>query len=149
MLSHILVNVSDVARSERFYLSALAPLGFFRADGREGDHALITDDRRTVLVLIAVKNLVRNIPPSQRGAGLGHVALMVDSRADVERMERHLASVSLSVSRSRSLPVPASASAKAEGRSRREAYRLSFEDPDGMTIEIACREPEQLAPLHA
>lgn len=145
MLSHILVNVSDLARSERFYLSALAPLGFFRADGREGDHALITDDRRTVIVLITVKNLVRNIPPGQRGAGLGHVALMVDSRADVERMERHLASLSVSVS----LSPPAFGSAKAEGRFRREACRLSFEDPDRMTIEIACREPEQLAPLHA
>jgi predicted lactoylglutathione lyase len=63
--------------------------------------------------------------------GLSHFALAVESRALVDQMETHLASIC----------VPLLGHGKVEIEYRGGYYTLSFEDPDRVMIEIVYHEP--------
>jgi len=124
--SHIQLNVSDLEASCVFYLKALAPLGFARADSEPGEFIRITNGRDAVIVLGSVEDRFRQWKYHRKGIGLGHFALAVDSRELLDLMEVHI--------RQAGIPI------LGEGRTWME-YRhgydsFFFEDPDRILIEI-------------
>ena len=125
MFSHIELNVSDLDVSLRFYLSALAPLGFQVADQEEGKYARLTDEH-SVIVLCPVEPKHQHILYHRKAVGLGHFALVAESHDVVDEMAEHLTT----------LGVPLLGDGKVEVGYRRGYYTLAFEDPDRIMIEI-------------
>ena len=124
--SHIQLNVSDLARSVRFYMSVLGPFGFQEADAEEGQYARLTNGRDAVIVLSPVEEKYRDHAYHRKGVGLSHVAFSVESRQEVDRMVAVLAT----------LGIPLLGEGKVESDYRRGYYTLAFEDPDRIMIEI-------------
>jgi catechol-2,3-dioxygenase len=124
--SHIQLNVSDLTRATRFYMSVLGPFGFHEADAEAGMYARLTNDRDAVIVLSPVAAAYSGHPYHRKGIGLGHFALVAESRAEVD----HLAMVL------RDLGIPLLGAGKVESDYRRGYYTLAFEDPDRIMIEI-------------
>ena len=116
MISHILLNVSDLPRSEAFYLATLEPLNFRRADFEPGEYSRLVN--------------------GQNGVGLNHFALAVPTREGVDRMERHL----------QSLNIPLLGDGKTDLEYRKDYYTLAYEDPDRFMIEIVHHDPFYFSP---
>ena len=125
MISHIELNVSNLDVSVRFYLSALRPLGFERADGSD-EYVRISNGRDTVITLCPVHDAYRDRTYHRRTVGLSHFAIAVDSAEVVNQMEAHLAE----------LGIPRLGEGKVELGYRGGYYTLAFEDPDRIMIEI-------------
>lgn len=125
VISHIDLNVSDIARSARFYLDVLAPLQFRRTDG---DHSFIriANGRDTVIVLSAVDTAFRHFTYHRKAIGLGHFALSMESREWVDRMAAHVTA----------LRVPILGNGLVDSDYRRGYYTFAFEDPDRIMVEI-------------
>jgi len=130
LISHIELNVSDLDRSVRFYLSALAPLGFQKADASE-DYARISNGRDAVITLCPVRDVHRHRVHHRRAIGLAHLALAVDTPTLVDEMARHLSALS----------IPLLGAGKVELGYRRGYYTLAFEDPDRIMIEVVHHDP--------
>jgi len=131
MLSHVQLNVSNLDGSVRFYLSALAPLGFRKADEAEGKYVRLTNGVDVVIILCPVGNPYRHYLYHRKGVGLGHIAINVDSRQMVDLMAAHLGAIG----------VPLLGQGKAEFAYRRGYYTLAFEDLDRIMIEIVHTNP--------
>ena len=129
--SHIQLNVADQLRSTEFYVAVLAPLGFVLADEQSGSYARITNGKDAVIVLCQVKAPFRDRGYHRHAVGLNHFALSVPSRADIDRMERHLAAHKITLL----------GEGKVETGYRGEYYCLLFEDPDRVMIEIVYHDP--------
>jgi catechol 2,3-dioxygenase-like lactoylglutathione lyase family enzyme len=136
VISHIELNVSDLDVSLRFYLSALSPIGFNKAEG-SGDYVRISNGRDTVITLCPVQTAYRNRGYHRRAIGLGHFAIAVDSVEAVDEMEAHLDR----------LAVPLLGDGKVELGYRRGYYTLAFEDPDRIMIEIVYHNPHYFSLL--
>ena len=130
MISHIQLNVSDLEAAVAFYLAALAPLGFRRADGSDG-YVRISNDLDSVIVLCPVQTAYRAFAYHRRGLGLGHFALSVESRGVVDGMAAHLGS----------LGIPLLGEGVVEIGYRRGYYTLAFEDLDRIMVEIVHHDP--------
>jgi catechol 2,3-dioxygenase-like lactoylglutathione lyase family enzyme len=130
MISHIELNVTDLAASTRFYLLALAPLDFRVAD-QGPEYVRITNGKDVVLVLCPVAETHRERSYHRKGVGLSHFALAVDSPQVVDAVEAHLAAHGISL--------------LGEGKfymDYRGGYTtLAFEDPDRIMVEIVHTEP--------
>lgn len=134
--SHIELNVSDLEKSCAFYLKALAPLGFVRADSEPGEFIRITNGRDAVIVLAVVEDRFRGRGYHRKGIGLGHFALAVESRKLLDLMEVHIQAMGIPI--------------LGEGRIWME-YRggygsFFFEDPDRILIEIVHHDPFYFSP---
>jgi len=136
VISHIEFNVSNLDTSVRFYLSALRPLGFERADGSD-EYVRISNGRDTVITLCPVQDAYRDRTYHRRAVGLSHFAIAVDSAKVVDEMEAHLAR----------LGIPLLGEGKVELAYRRGYYTLAFEDPDRTMIEIVFHDPHYFSLL--
>lgn len=130
VFSHVELNVSDLERSVGFYLSALEPLGFQRADGSE-EYVRISNGRDAVIALCPVGGAFRHRGYHRHATGLGHLAIAVDSADMVDTMEQHLSA----------LGIPLLGEGKVELGYRGGYYTLAFEDPDRIMIEIVHHDP--------
>jgi catechol 2,3-dioxygenase-like lactoylglutathione lyase family enzyme len=130
MISHIELNVTDLAVSTRFYLLALEPLGFRVADQGEG-YVRITNGKDAVLVLCPVADEHRERTYHRKGVGLSHIAFAVDSREAVDAMETHLATHG----------IPLLGQGKLHADYRGGYTTLAFEDPDRIMVEIVHADP--------
>lgn len=124
--SHIQLNVTNQNLSRDFYLRVLVPLGFVLADEQEGQYARLTNGIDVILVLCQTEERFLNAPYHRKRVGLGHLALSVASRADIDRMEHHLAALGIALR----------GEGKTETGYRKGYYCLLFEDPDRIMIEL-------------
>lgn len=128
--SHIVLNVADLEKSCAFYLEALAPLKFVRADSEPREFIRLTNGRDAVIVLSAVEDRFKDWKYHRKGVGLGHLALAVDSKDVLDQMENHIRRTGISI--------------LGEGRIwmgyRRGYDSFFFEDPDRILIEIVCHD---------
>ncbi|MCK6587124.1 MAG: VOC family protein [Polyangiaceae bacterium] len=124
--SHIALNVTDLQRSVQFYTSVLRPLSFHLADSLDGHFARITNGKDAVIVLAPVGDKYRDRIYHRRAVGLAHFALAVETRAQLDEMAKHLAS----------LGVALLGQGRVESEYRRGYSTFSFEDPDRIMIEI-------------
>ena len=134
MFSHIEINVSNLETSVQFYLAALKPLGFQRADGSE-EYTRISNGRDAVITLCPVAETFRDRGYHRKAIGLGHIAISAPSADLIDRMAEHLATVG----------VPLLGEGKVELGYRRGYYTLAFEDPDRIMIEIVHHDPYYFA----
>lgn len=131
MLSHIELNVTDLATSTRFYLLALEPLDFRVADQGPG-YVRITNGKDVVLVLCPAAEKYRERTYHRKGVGLSHFALAVDSREAVDAVETHLAAHG----------IPLLGQGKLYTDYRGGYKTLAFEDPDRIMVEIVHTAPD-------
>jgi len=117
--------------SKRFYLRALAPLGFCEADSAAGEYTRLTNGTDMVIVLCPTELKHRNSTYHRKATGLGHFAIAVSSNIVVDEMERHILS----------LKIPILGEGKVELGYRRGYYCILFEDPDRIMIEIVSHDP--------
>lgn len=129
--SHIQLNVLELERSCRFYLDVLKPIGFREADSKIGRFVRITNNTDAVIVLCPVEERFRHLSYHRKAVGLGHLAISVPSRTEVDIMEAHL----------RSLDIPILGEGKLETNYRKGYYSLFFEDHDRILLEIVCHDP--------
>jgi len=129
--SHLQLNVSDMELSKRFYLKALAPLGFREADSEAGQYTRLTNGSNLVIVLCPTDPKYRDFSYHRKGTGLGHIAIAVSSNTTIDAMEQHLLS----------LKIPILGEGKVELGYRRGYYCVLFEDPDRIMIEIVSHNP--------
>jgi catechol 2,3-dioxygenase-like lactoylglutathione lyase family enzyme len=122
MLDHVTVGVEDIERSQRFYDSALRPLGVARLYG---------DGERFAGYGIAPKAFfwigIRDRP--QTGA---HIAFAADDRATVERFYQEAIAAGGRDNGSPGL----------RPHYDPDYYGAFVLDPDGHNIEAVCRVPE-------
>jgi catechol 2,3-dioxygenase-like lactoylglutathione lyase family enzyme len=122
MLDHVTVGVEDIERSQRFYDSALRPLGVARLYG---------DGERFAGYGIAPKAFfwigIRDRP--QTGA---HIAFAADDRATVERFYQEAIAAGGRDNGSPGL----------RPHYHPDYYGAFVLDPDGHNIEAVCRVPE-------
>jgi catechol 2,3-dioxygenase-like lactoylglutathione lyase family enzyme len=122
MLDHVTVGVEDIERSQRFYDSALRPLGVARLYG---------DGERFAGYGIAPKAFfwigIRDRP--QTGA---HIAFAADDRATVERFYKEAIAAGGRDNGSPGL----------RPHYDPDYYGAFVLDPDGHNIEAVCRVPE-------
>jgi catechol-2,3-dioxygenase len=130
LISHIELNVSDLKAAVHFYLSALRPLGFRRADESD-EYVRLSNGRDTVITLCPVQDAYRDLGYHRRAVGLSHFAIAVDSAKAVDEMEVHLAQ----------LGIPLLGEGKIELGYRRGYYTLAFEDADRIMIEVVHHDP--------
>jgi catechol 2,3-dioxygenase-like lactoylglutathione lyase family enzyme len=130
LISHIELNVSNLDTSVQFYLAALSPLGFKKADGSD-EYVRISNGRDSVITLCPVADAYRDRGYHRRAVGLGHFAISVDSRWRVDSMASHLAEVGITLL----------GKGTVELEYRRGYYTLAFEDPDRVMIEIVHHDP--------
>ena len=124
MLDHVSIGVRDIARTRRFYDTALAPLGYRRLS--EGDGSLGYGDKSVAFWISATERPV----PADDASGL-HFCFTAASRADVDAFHK--------------------AALAAGGRDNgapgvREDYGPDYYaafviDPDGYRIEAYCGRP--------
>lgn len=126
--SHLAINVSSLAASEAFYIKALAPIGIVATDGVPNRYRRLTNGDNLVIVLAQVEVQYNVRPYHRKGVGLHHLALVVDDRGELDRMERHLAGMG----------IPLLGVGHFETSYRDGYSSLMFEDPDRMAIEVAC-----------
>ncbi len=126
--SHLALNVTDLSRSERFYLDVLEPLGVVAADGEPFRYVRLTNGADLVIVLAQVEGRFLDRGHHRKTAGLHHFALSVPDAADLGVMARHL----------ERLGVPLLGRGLFESDYRGGYSSLMFEDPDRITVEIAC-----------
>jgi len=122
MLDHVTIGVENIERSQRFYDSALRPLGIARLYG-DGDHFAGYGIDPKAFFWIGIRNT------RQTGS---HIAFAADDRATVDRFYE--------------------AAIEAGGRDNgspgiRPHYDANYYgafvfDPDGHNIEAVCRLPE-------
>lgn len=125
--SHLALIVSDVATSEVFYCTTLAPLGVVAADGEPGRYRRLTNGRDMVLVLSQVERRFADRLHHRMGVGLNHLALRVAAPQDLRRLAEHLEAVGVPL-----LGLGHHATTYRQGYSS-----LMFEDPDRIAIEVA------------
>lgn len=132
--SHIELIVSDLEVSSSFYLKALAPLGFVRADSEPGMFIRLTNGRDASIELSTVDDRFKGREYNRGAVGLGHLALAVESKELLDMMESHLNELNIPITVGLSM-----------------AYRggydcFYFEDPDQMYIEIVHHNKLYFAP---
>lgn len=125
--SHLALNVSDLARSEAFYLRVLEPLGVVGADGEAGRYRRLTNQADLVIVLAQAEVRFLDRGHHRKAPGLHHLALVVPEAEDLDMMQRHL----------HALGVPLLGQGRYASDYRGGYHGLMFEDPDRITIEIA------------
>jgi catechol 2,3-dioxygenase-like lactoylglutathione lyase family enzyme len=130
VFSHVELNVSNLQASVAFYLGALGPLGFQKADEGE-EYVRLSNGRDAVITLCPVGEEYRCYTYHRKGVGLGHLAIAVESRQIVNRMAEHLAA----------LGIPLLGEGKVELEYRRGYYTIAFEDLDRIMIEIVYHDP--------
>lgn len=89
MLGHLGVNVADLASARRYYDALLPLLDFELFLATDDQHAYRPAGGKpgTYLFLYPARDLQ---PYSRERVGLQHLAFMVKSRSDVERVHRHV-----------------------------------------------------------
>lgn len=130
MFSHIELNVSNLETSVDFYISALKPLGFERADGSD-EYVRIANGRDAAITLCPVDEAFRDRGYHRKAVGLSHLAIAVASADVVDTMAEHLST----------LGIPLLGDGKVELGYRRGYYTLAFEDPDRIMVEIVYHDP--------
>lgn len=122
-LGHVVLQVSDLERSQHFYEQVLG----FRALERDGDTVRLTahtSDR----VLVELRELKGAKPVAGRGRlGLFHFAILLPDRPALARFVRHLGEIG--------------ARAGAGDHLVSEAFYMN--DPDGLGIEIYADRPRE------
>ncbi len=126
MISHVALIVSDLERSERFYLETLALLGFSKADSVAGEYTRLTNGRNAVIVLAQVDERFSGVPHHRKCAGLNHLALRAESRQQVDAVEQTLLGFRVGLL----------GEGKVDTGYRGEYYTLAFQDPDRIMVEI-------------
>lgn len=129
--SHIELNVLDLEKSCAFYLKALAPLGFARADGEPGEFVRITNGRNAVIILSAVEERFRDRQYHRKAVGLGHIAIAAGSKEMLDQMEMHI----------RDSEIPILGEGRTSMAYRRGYDSFFFEDPDRILIEVVHHDP--------
>jgi len=125
-IDHIYLAVTDFTRSEKFYDAVMQALGFKKSDewlhGEPHAHYL----RPTLQ--ITLRPARSNARHDCYSAGLHHLCLQAETKADVD--EAHLALIALGV---------AATQPKLYPEYNPEYYATFFEDPDGIRLEIVGR----------
>ncbi len=101
-------------------------MGYARADGVTGDYQRITNNRDVVITLGQVENELKNVPYNQVAVGLYHIALLAESKAQVDRLASHISNLGIE------LVPPGVDFMDYKGG----YYSFAFRDPDGIEIEI-------------
>ncbi len=122
-LSHIEINVSDYAKSIRFYDLVLVPLGWKRLICTN-DCAAYSDGMLKI-ILSPTNEKFKNIGFHRKRIGLNHIALYAAHKIEVDNYYAEV------------LRKNRIASLYQEGPSGdEEYYSVLFEDPDRMKIEV-------------
>ncbi len=122
-LGHVVLQVSDLARSQRFYEQVLG----FRALARDGDTVRLAA-HASDHVLVELRELKGAKPVHGRGRlGLFHFAILLPDRPALARFVRHLGEIG--------------ARAGAGDHLVSEAFYMN--DPDGLGIEIYADRPRE------
>ena len=126
MISHVALIVSDLPASEAFYLAALGPLGFSKADAVPGEYIRLTNGEDAVLVLLPLADQYSEFRYHRRGVGLNHIAFQAAHRDAIGKV--------IEAMRARGI------APLGEGRVN-TGYRgvydtVSFEDPDRVRHRI-------------
>jgi catechol 2,3-dioxygenase-like lactoylglutathione lyase family enzyme len=127
MLSHLVLNVTDLQKSLRFYLSTLGKLGYELADHQSGAYARITNGASLVIVLSPLEARYSEMKYHRKAVGLNHLALAVPTKKDVDNMYEHLVFQGVPLL-GQGMPLWSDY--------RGGYYSIFFEDPDRMMIEI-------------
>ncbi len=123
MFDHLGLTVSDVARSQRFYLQALAPLGYAMRAEHAGRFVGFADRERPTFWLGL------GAPP-KTGT---HVAFTAPDRATVDRF--HAAAIAAG-GRDNGAP-------GLRPQYHAHYYGAFVLDPDGHNVEAVCHQPER------
>ena len=122
-LDHIYISVSDMARSEAFYDTVMALLGFRKSTFQlGGDPHVQYYNRHFGYVLRPVRG---GRPHDPYSAGLHHLCFRVDSLDDVKRAAADLQAAGVDATEAHLHPGYAP-----------DYWATFFTDPDGMRLEI-------------
>ncbi len=122
-LSHVEINVSDYARSIRFYDTVLRPLGWERWVCTHDCTSYC--DGMLKIILSPTEEKYQSGGFHRKRVGLNHLALSARSKAEVDEFYR-------TVLKANGIPT-----LYAEGPTgSEEYYAVYFEDPDRMKIEV-------------
>lgn len=122
-ISHIELNVSEYARSIRFYDKVLCPIGWERLVCTNDFTAY--SDGFSKIILSPVSSEFKSSGFHRKRIGLNHIALYMDSKPAVDKYYRD---VMLSNG------IPSLYQEGPEGDN--QYYSVLFEDPDRMKIEV-------------
>jgi catechol 2,3-dioxygenase-like lactoylglutathione lyase family enzyme len=124
-LSHIEINVSDYAKSIRFYDVILCPLGWERLVCTSDFTAY--SDGYLKLILCPVSAEYKSAGFHRKRIGLNHIALYANRKEDVDRFYSEVMQKNGIKSLYQNGP---------EGNDL--YYSILFEDPDRMKVEVVC-----------
>jgi catechol 2,3-dioxygenase-like lactoylglutathione lyase family enzyme len=122
-ISHVELNVSDYARSIRFYDLVLGCLGWKRLVCQKS-HATFTDGS-TKIVLCPTEERFLADGYHRKRTGLNHLAFYADSKEQVDRLHSEIL---------RKNAIPCLYEEKPSGEE--DYYAVFFEDPDRFKIEV-------------
>lgn len=122
-LSHIEINVSDYAKSIRFYDAVLKPLGWERLVCTSDCTAYCDGFLKIILSPVAEK--YKDAGFHRKRIGLNHLALYANSKEEVDSYYQNVM---------RGNNIPSLYQTGPEGDA--DYYSVLFEDPDRMKIEV-------------
>lgn len=129
-LSHLDLTISDPDRAVPFYDAVLPLLGYRRVPVEPGTTAVacwsITDGEQSVfsIALERARGAGQQRKYDRSAPGLHHLALHMDSRADVDQLHAQLVALGITI-----LDPPA------EYPYTAGYYAMSCQDPDGLVLE--------------
>jgi catechol 2,3-dioxygenase-like lactoylglutathione lyase family enzyme len=126
-IAHIMLNVTNFWRSEAFYDRLLFALGFSSNHREEVEDIAIKSYIRDEHNLWIRSDHTVQHHPFVRDAGLDHLALSANSKAEVDRIYEELRDTEVIIARP-----PASYPEYSP-----DYYAFYFRDPDGIPLEIA------------
>jgi len=126
--NHLDLNVSDLVRSEAFYLSLAERLGW--REMQRGEAWVSIGTEAFYVTLVRTDERFRDAGFHRKAVGVNHIALLAGSKEEVDRLHDWLVA--------RSVPVlyggPLDMSEGAEPN-----YAVFFKDPDRLKLEFVFR----------
>ena len=125
-IDHIYLAVTDFARSEKFYDRVMEVLGFKKSD--EWLHGEAHAHYLRPTFQITLRPARSETPHDSYAAGLHHLCLQAETKADVDAAYAALTGLGIVASKPELYP-----------EYNPEYYATFFEDPDGIRLEIVGR----------
>jgi glyoxylase I family protein len=125
-IDHIYLAVTDFARSEKFYDRAMEVLGFKKSD--EWLHGEAHAHYLRPTLQITLRPARSKAPHDPYAAGLHHLCLQAETKADIDTAYTALTGLGITASKPKLYP-----------EYNPEYYATFFEDPDGIRLEIVGR----------